>query len=91
MHRHGRGHGGDQWSLGFVVETERQVINHLEAHLKQLPAEDARSYKILEKMEQDEAKHRDEALAEGARELPGMVKACMRVMSKVMVKTVYWV
>lgn len=82
---------GDQWSLGFVVETERQVIKHLKGHLHLLPAADARSYKILEKMEQDEAKHRDEAITSGAKELPHIVKACMALMSKVMVKTVYWV
>jgi ubiquinone biosynthesis monooxygenase Coq7 len=81
---------GDKWSLGFVVETERQVIKHLEGHLDLLPAEDLRSYKILEKMEADEAKHRDEALAAGAHELPGVVKAGMKLMSGVMVKVVYW-
>ena len=54
---------GDNWSLGFVVETERQVIKHLEGHLHLLPEQDQRSYKILEQMETDEAKHRDEAMA----------------------------
>jgi ubiquinone biosynthesis monooxygenase Coq7 len=82
---------GDRWSLGFVAETERQVIKHLESHLDLLPKEDARSHQILQKMEKDEAKHRDEAIAAGAKELPGIVKAGMRFMSKIMVKTVYWV
>ncbi len=41
---------GDQWSLGFVVETERQVIKHLESHLQVLPEQDERSYIILRKM-----------------------------------------
>ncbi len=82
---------GDDWSLGFVVETERQVIKHLEEHLKTLPAGDQRSYKILAHMEADESKHRDEAIAAGARELPWIVKKIMSLTSKVMVKTAYWV
>jgi ubiquinone biosynthesis monooxygenase Coq7 len=82
---------GDAWSLGFVVETERQVIRHLEGHMESLPPEDERSHKILKRMEQDEAKHRDEAIAEGARELPEVVKGVMTVVSKVMVKTAYWI
>lgn len=82
---------GDQWSLGFVAETERQVIQHLEGHLKILPAQDHRSYKILERMEQDEAKHRDEAIQSGARELPEVIKKIMTLTSKLMVKTTYWV
>lgn len=81
---------GDKWSLGFVVETERQVIKHLESHLHTLPANDARSYQILTQMEKDEAKHRDEALAAGASELPGIIKKGMTLTSKIMVKTAYW-
>lgn len=80
---------GDKWSLGFVVETERQVIRHLEGHLQTLPSEDQRSYKILEQMEKDEARHRDEALAAGARELPEVIKQGMAFTSKIMVKTAY--
>ncbi|MFZ2314824.1 MAG: 2-polyprenyl-3-methyl-6-methoxy-1,4-benzoquinone monooxygenase [Gammaproteobacteria bacterium] len=82
---------GDQWSLGFVAETERQVIQHLEKHLALLPADDKRSYAILQKMETDEAKHRDEAIESGAHELPGPVKGLMGLASKVMVKTAYWI
>lgn len=82
---------GDQWSLGFLAETERQVIKHLEGHLHLLPANDARSYKILERMEVDEAKHRDDAVALGAKELPELIKKGMSVTSKVMVKTAYWI
>lgn len=82
---------GDKWSLGFVAETEQQVIKHLEGHLQQLPKEDKRSYHILERMESDETKHRDDAIAAGAHELPGMIKKGMALTSKVMVKTVYWV
>jgi len=80
---------GDDWSLGFVAETEKQVIKHLESHLHLLPQQDVRSYKILEAMEQDEAKHRDGAIAAGARELPDPIKRVMGLVSKIMVKTAY--
>jgi ubiquinone biosynthesis monooxygenase Coq7 len=81
---------GDKWSLGFVVETERQVIKHLSGHMNILPTQDQRSYKILERMESDEARHRDEALQAGAQELPGAVKSVMALTSKMMVKTSYY-
>lgn len=82
---------GDKWSLGFVAETEKQVINHLDSHLEKLPAGDRRSLKILEKMQVDEAKHRQEAIDAGAKELPGPVKLVMNWSSKIMVKTTYWI
>jgi ubiquinone biosynthesis monooxygenase Coq7 len=82
---------GDQWSLGFVAETERQVIAHLQSHLQKLPTQDQRSYIILQKMEIDETKHHDEAVALGAKELPDMIKKTMELTSKIMVKTTYWV
>ena len=86
----GSGLMGDKWSLGFVVETERQVIEHLASHQQQLPAEDKRSQQILLKMQSDEDKHRQEAQDAGAMELPAPVKAVMRLTSKIMVKTAYW-
>lgn len=82
---------GDKWSLGFVAETERQVIKHLEGHLTLLSTKDQRSYRILEKMESDEAKHRDEAIAAGAHELPEIIKRGMALTAKMMVKTAYWI
>lgn len=82
---------GDQWSLGFLAETEQQVIKHLSQHLQLLAPEDTRSYKILEKMTEDERKHRDEAIALGAKELPEVVKIGMAFTSKIMVKTAYYV
>jgi ubiquinone biosynthesis monooxygenase Coq7 len=80
---------GDDWSLGFVAETETQVIKHLNRHLQSLPEEDQRSHRILQKMKADEAKHRDEAIASGARELPEVIKQMMSLTSKIMVKTTY--
>ncbi|EKD70159.1 MAG: hypothetical protein ACD_46C00618G0001 [uncultured bacterium] len=80
---------GDKWSLGFVAETETQVIKHLENHLKMLPEQDLRSHKILLQMEQDEAKHRQEAIDSGAHVLPDFIKKLMSLTSKIMVKTAY--
>jgi 3-demethoxyubiquinol 3-hydroxylase len=76
--------GGDRMSLGFVVETERQVEAHLESHLSLLPANDGPSRAIVAQMKVDEAQHAKEALAAGAAELPGPFKAMMQVAAKVM-------
>lgn len=82
---------GDKWSLGFLAETEHQVVKHLEKQLQQLPENDKRSFNILSQMHQDEAQHRDDALSSGAATLPQWIKNVMRFTSKVMVKTAYWV
>jgi ubiquinone biosynthesis monooxygenase Coq7 len=82
---------GDKWSLGFLAETENQVVEHLQSHLRKLPRDDKQSQQILQQMKQDEALHRDEAKAAGAHELPLLIKNLMRACSKVMVKTAYWV
>jgi len=81
---------GDKWSLGFVVETERQVIKHLSSHIALLPAQDQRSQQVLARMESDEARHRDVAVEAGAHELPRPVKRVMGWVSRVMVKTAYY-
>lgn len=78
------GLAGDRLSLGFVVETERQVEQHLAGHLDRLPAGDSASRAIVQQMKEDEARHADEALAAGARELPPPVKGLMRLAAKVM-------
>ncbi len=82
---------GDQWSLGFVAETEKQVIKHLTGHMAILPTQDIRSHQILSRMENDEARHRDEALQAGAHDLPTPVKLVMGWTSKIMVNTAYYV
>ena len=82
---------GDAWSLGFVAETETQVIKHLESQLQLLPVEDLRSYKILQQMQEDEGKHRQDAIYYGAKELPAPVKTVMNFTAKIMVKTSYWI
>jgi ubiquinone biosynthesis monooxygenase Coq7 len=75
---------GDQVNLGFVVETERQVEEHLTAHMQRLPAADAKSRAIVEKMRDDEARHGAMARAAGAVDLPFPVKGAMRVAADVM-------
>lgn len=81
---------GDDWNLGFLAETERQVEGHLNDHLRGIPPEDGRSREILEQMKSDEVHHAETALAHGARELPLPVRAAMRVTSKIMTGTVYY-
>jgi ubiquinone biosynthesis monooxygenase Coq7 len=85
------GAAGDRWSLGFVAETERQVVEHLNDHLERLPANDQSSRAILEQMKQDEARHAANAMAAGAARLPFPIRALMKGVSKVMTGTTYWV
>jgi len=80
---------GDRWSLGFVVETERQVEAHLSDHLRRLPPADARSRAILAAMQSDEARHADNALARGGRKLPAPVPSLMHAASAVMKAAAY--
>jgi len=82
---------GDKWSLGFIAETEHQVIEHLESHLEGLPPEDARSRAIVEQMRDEEAEHGKNAIDAGAAELPKPVKRLMRLTAKIMTRTAYWV
>lgn len=80
---------GDRISLGFVVETERQVEQHLAGHLERLPAADRRSRAIVERMKDDEARHADHALAAGGVELPAPVRWAMRGAAKLMTVTAH--
>ena len=80
---------GDRWSLGFLAETEHQVVNHLEGHLQRLPDSDNRSRAILEQMREDEANHKTTALQAGGRELPAAVKKLMGMTSRIMTLTAY--
>ncbi len=78
---------GDRHSLGFVVETERQVEQHLAGHLDRLPPGDTRSRAIVAAMKDDESRHADAALAAGAQELPAPVRWLMRGAAMVMTTT----
>ena len=75
---------GDAVSLGFVVETERQVGAHLQSHLESLPAGDHASRAIVVQMRDDELRHAQDAQQSGAVELPQQVKDLMRSAAKVM-------
>ena len=80
---------GDRWSLGFVEETERQVVDHLDQHLQKLPADDRASAAILSQMKTEEAGHGESARHAGALPLPVAVRRIMRWSSKIMIKTAY--
>lgn len=82
---------GDKWNLGFLAETEHQVVKHLDAHLGKLPPADRRSRAILEQMKTDELKHATTAIDHGAAALPPPVKTLMAAMSKIMTTAAYYV
>jgi ubiquinone biosynthesis monooxygenase Coq7 len=85
------GLAGDRWSMGFLAETEAQVERHLAGHLGVLPQSDARSRAVVEQMCTDEHQHGALGRSLGARELPLPVKAAMRLCSRVMTRTAYYV
>jgi 3-demethoxyubiquinol 3-hydroxylase len=85
------GRFGDRVSLGFVVETERQVEAHLQSHLDRLPSADHASRAIVVQMKEDEAAHAAQALQAGAAELPAPAKALMRAAAKVMTTTAHYI
>jgi ubiquinone biosynthesis monooxygenase Coq7 len=85
------GLAGDKWSLGFVAETEKQVIEHLAGHLKRVSARDRKSRAVIEQMKIDEAHHGAEARRAGGADLPGPIRGLMRLASGVMTHTAYWV
>lgn len=80
---------GDKVSLGFVVETERQVEAHLEDHLQRLPAQDERSRAVLAQMQADEVRHADNARARGGIDLPFPIPGLMHLSSLVMKTVAY--
>jgi 3-demethoxyubiquinol 3-hydroxylase len=82
---------GDRASLGFVVETERQVEGHLDEHLMRLPQDDARSRAILQTMRTDEIAHGVSAKAAGGVELPSPVRFLMRNTARLMTSAAYWI
>ena len=75
---------GDAVSLGFVIETERQVEQHLASHLDRLPPQDQRSRAIVAAMKDDEARHADHAAAAGGLPLPPPVAWLMRGAARLM-------
>ncbi|MDB5817573.1 MAG: putative ubiquinone biosynthesis protein [Rhizobacter sp.] len=85
------GSTSDRHSLGFVVETERQVEEHLARHLDRLPASDAESRAVVRQMKDDEARHGQHAQEAGAAPLPLPVKLVMRLAAKVMTATAHYI
>jgi len=84
------GLAGDKWNLGFVAETERQVVAHLEDHLTALPESDQRSREVVSQMRDDEAAHAEMAVSAGAASLPSPLQGAMRMVSRIMTRTAYW-
>ena len=80
---------GDKWSLGFIAETERQVVLHLESHLDGLPESDQRSRTIVSQMRDEEDGHGQAAVGARAAELPEAVKRLMKVTARVMTTAAY--
>jgi ubiquinone biosynthesis monooxygenase Coq7 len=85
------GAAGDKWSLGFVAETEHQVVRHLDRHLERLPPQDTKSRAVLAQMREDESHHATAAMEAGGAPLPEPVKRLMGLTSKVMTLTAYWI
>jgi len=84
------GLAGDRTSLGFVAETERQVVEHLEGHLHRLPQTDARTRAIVQQMSADEERHGHNALSAGGAALPAVARALMKATARIMTRTAYW-
>jgi 3-demethoxyubiquinol 3-hydroxylase len=84
------GLAGDKTSLGFVAETERQVVEHLDGHMQQLSRDDARTRAIISQMSSDEERHGRDALIAGGAKLPVFTRALMRLTARVMTRTAYW-
>jgi len=82
---------GNAVSLGFVVETERQVEAHLLGHLDRLPAGDTASRAIVAQMAADEAGHALDAQKAGAVELPAPVQGLMKAAARIMTTTAHYV
>jgi ubiquinone biosynthesis monooxygenase Coq7 len=83
------GIAGDKTSLGFVAETERQVVEHLDGHLQQLAGRDAKTRAIIEQMSADEERHGRNALLAGGESLPSLIRRLMKLTARVMTRTAY--
>jgi ubiquinone biosynthesis monooxygenase Coq7 len=80
---------GDNWSLGFVHETEEQVVKHLDGHLDKLSKKDLKTKSVIEQMRIDEEQHSQDALEAGAEILPDEIKNLMSKVAKVMTESSY--
>ena len=80
---------GDKVSLGFVMETEKQVEAHLAEHMDKLPAQDERSRAVLKQMQEDEVRHAQNARERGGIALPFPIPQMMHATSMVMKTVAY--
>ena len=85
------GLAGDRTSLGFVAETERQVVEHLAGHLEELPNDDRRTRAVVNQMSVDEARHGANAMQAGGAELPSLTRTLMKATAKIMTGTARWI
>ncbi len=85
------GLAGDKWSLGFIAETEHQVVHHLDSHLRQITLDDQKTRAILEQMKTDESQHASMAQSAGGAPLPWPAKKLMELTSAIMTRTAWWV
>lgn len=85
------GLAGDKWNLGFLAETEKQVVDHIDSHLEQLPEADQKTRAILQQMHIDENQHATTAIEQGGADLPEPIKQGMAVVSNIMTKTSFWI
>ncbi|MEH6502421.1 MAG: 2-polyprenyl-3-methyl-6-methoxy-1,4-benzoquinone monooxygenase [Cycloclasticus sp.] len=85
------GLAGDKWNLGFLAETEKQVVDHIDSHLEQLPEADQKTRAILQQMHVDENQHATTAIEQGGADLPEPIKLGMAVVSNIMTKTSFWI
>lgn len=81
---------GDRYSLGFVRETENQVVEHLEAHCTRIASKDRRTYAIIKQIQADEAGHAEQARQAGSSDMPAPVCQAMRIMAKVMTSVAHY-
>ncbi len=77
----------DRANFGFVRETEMQVVEHLESHLRQIPKNDVVTRKVLQQMRDDEKQHAGMAERAGALELSPLTKVLMKAAAKAMTVT----
>jgi len=85
------GLAGDKWSLGFVEETERQVVAHLDSHLDEISEKDIKTKTVINKMRDDEDAHARQAKKSGASELPDEIKTGMSWVARLMTSTSYYI
>ena len=82
---------GEKTSLGFVEETERQVVKHLQRHLDKISENDKETIEILKTMQEDEDLHAGQANESGAEELQTPTKKVMELTAKVMTSTSHYI